>query len=393
MSCALLITLAGSRTASAAGGAVTTRQVSKGKKIPVVGTGERFGYRAGAGGSMASGGESSAGNMAWTTPSGWTEVAPNSMRNPNFVVNGAEGDAEIQCYVTELAGDGGGINANVNRWRGQVGLEPLAEAELAALERITVLDTPAVYVEFEGVYGGMGGQAGKPNTVLAGALLELDDKAIFIKMVGPADAVRDQRSNLREFMRSMHLHAGASHASAASGASASGQSASGASGGAGALAPGAVSPHGALPPQGEKIIWDAPDGWDLSPARPMRLVSYQSGASGETECYITVLTGQAGGVAANLNRWRGQLGQASLSEGEIDALPKIDLLGSPTPLLDVSGSFRGMGGAAKDNYAMLAVAYSASSQSIFVKMIGPADEVQAERENFEAFCNSIRTEN
>ncbi len=399
MSCALLIAVGGNRSASAEEGAVSSRRVSKGKEVPAVSDGPRFGYRAGVGGSTTSGGESSAGNMAWTTPADWTEVAPTSMRRPNFVVNGAEGASEVQCYVTELAGDGGGIDANINRWRGQIGLKPLGEAELAALERITVLDTPAVYVEFEGVYGGMGGQAGKPNSILAGALLELDDKAIFIKMVGPADSVRDQRANLREFMSSMHLHGGGSHARAASGAAApvqTAQTAPGApadsAGGAGTLPPGAVSPHGALPPQGEKILWDAPDGWNLSPARPMRLVSYQLGATGETECYIAVLSGQAGGVVANLNRWRGQLGHASISEGEIDALPKITLLGTLTPLLDVSGSFQGMGGGAKDDHAMLAVAYSAPSQSIFVKMIGPADEVHAERENFEAFCKSIRTE-
>lgn len=397
MSCVLLATVIGCRPAEAGQGAVSTRQVSKGKIVPAVGTGERFGYRAGVGGAAAPSGESSAGNMAWTTPEGWIEVAATSMRRPNFVVEGGEGASEIQCYVTELSGDGGGIDANVNRWRGQIGLGPLTEAELAALERITVLDTPAVYVEFEGVYGGMGGQ-GKPNSVLAGALLELDDKAIFIKMVGPADAVRDQRANLREFLSSMHLHGGAAHASAASasGASASAQAAPGdsgkSSGGAGALAPGAINPHGELPPAGQKILWDAPDGWTLGPARPMRLVSYQSGASGEIECYITVLTGAAGGVTANLNRWRGQLGHGALSAAEIDALTKIDLLGSPTPLLDVSGSFRGDGGGARDSYAMLAVAYSAASQSIFVKMIGPADEVQAERENFKAFCNSIRME-
>ena len=43
-----------------------------------------------------------------------------------------EGDAAIEVAVSQFPGDVGGMLANVNRWRGQVGLEPITEADLAA---------------------------------------------------------------------------------------------------------------------------------------------------------------------------------------------------------------------------------------------------------------------
>lgn len=52
----------------------------------------------------------------YSVPAGWTELAPTQFRNPNFAI-GQDGDME--CYVSVLQGDGGGLAINLNRWRGQ----------------------------------------------------------------------------------------------------------------------------------------------------------------------------------------------------------------------------------------------------------------------------------
>src|SRR6266481_2240107 len=59
--------------------------------------------------------------IKWTTPEGWTEVPPSSMRYASFSTPAEEG-GKIDISVVTFPGDGGSDADNVNRWRGQMGL-------------------------------------------------------------------------------------------------------------------------------------------------------------------------------------------------------------------------------------------------------------------------------
>ena len=122
----------------------------------------------------------------------------------------------------------------------------------------------------------------------------------------------------------------------------------------------------------------------------MRIVTYTAGASGKAECAVSMLTGAAGGVDANINRWRGQLGQTELQSADIAALPKIKVLGKDSPLVEISGSYTGMDGAAQTGYMLLGAVGEVPGNTVFVKMIGPEAEVKAEKEHFIAFCQSLK---
>lgn len=68
----------------------------------------------------------------WATlPSGWSLGAPNAMRKATFVITGQNG-AKAEVAVTVFPGSVGGLTANVNRWRGQLGLPPAGEQEITA---------------------------------------------------------------------------------------------------------------------------------------------------------------------------------------------------------------------------------------------------------------------
>ncbi|MES1194548.1 MAG: hypothetical protein ABUL65_01550, partial [Opitutus sp.] len=64
-------------------------------------------------------------NLAWTAPADWTAKAPGAMRKGSFTVKGADG-SEADLSITAFPGDTGGLLANLNRWRGQISLPPLA---------------------------------------------------------------------------------------------------------------------------------------------------------------------------------------------------------------------------------------------------------------------------
>ena len=68
--------------------------------------------------------------VEWTLPKGWKQLPPSEMRLASFSVEGKEGlKADISIVV--LGGISGGELANVNRWRGQLNLEPIGESDLS----------------------------------------------------------------------------------------------------------------------------------------------------------------------------------------------------------------------------------------------------------------------
>jgi hypothetical protein len=70
------------------------------------------------------------GSVTWQLPDGWAVVKGSSARYATIAVTGADG-SKGELAVTHFPGDVGGDLANVNRWRGQIGLPPIGDAALA----------------------------------------------------------------------------------------------------------------------------------------------------------------------------------------------------------------------------------------------------------------------
>ena len=92
---------------------------------------------------------------AWTVPAGWQEGPLAQFLTAKYVIAGNDG-AEASVNVSSLAGDGGGLLPNVNRWRAQLGLAPETEASLANSATITASGGTATLVplsltDFDGV--------------------------------------------------------------------------------------------------------------------------------------------------------------------------------------------------------------------------------------------------
>ena len=295
----------------------------------------------------------------FTLPGGW-EVLPAS---PTRLVHvRPEGEDESTCYVSHLPSRGGGDLENVNRWRAQLGLDPIASGDLAALERRPFFSGEAILVELAGTFRDMGATEGLPDWGLLGAIARDRQGTWFVKFTGPRGLLERERGAFLEFLDSLQ----AAEASS--------------------------SPAAAVPPggfgTGEGLRWTAPEGWTDQGPRPMRAVSFQVGEA--TECYVSIIGGEGGGLVANLDRWSGQFGGSPLTPEELDALPRVTVLGRSCPLLEVHGTFTDtMKGVVHADQALLGVPCVRAEGSVFVKMTGPADEVAAARADFEAFCASL----
>jgi hypothetical protein len=314
-------------------------------------TAERFGFnRSDPHGAAA---EARAPQLEWTTPEGWKDAPPSQMRAADFRI---ARDPEAECYLSILPGGAGGVLANVNRWRKQMGLEEIQPGDLDQLPRETLLGKPAILVDLEGVYAGMGEEGARAGYRMLGLVLEAPGSTIFLKMTGPAATVATERPRFLELAAS--LRPAVPRESATTGGWA----------------------------------WDVPSGWEPRPRQPMRVVTLAPANSPGTECYVTVLAGPAGGIEANINRWRQQMGQPPLGEAELSELPVVKMTTGEARLVEVRGHFTGMRGEKLPDAALLGAVCPLPDSVLFVKMTGPADVVARERENFISFCGSLRAQ-
>ncbi len=144
----------------------------------------------------------------------------------------------------------------------------------------------------------------------------------------------------------------------------------------------------------ELLTWTVPEGWSES-TKPdpmgMRLLDLRFGPNKEGECYISLIPGPAGGLEANVNRWRTQMGQTPYTADEIAKLPKKPFFNRDATFVAFDGDFKSFGAeAAKTGYRMLGLIHSADQATIFVKLTGPKALVEQNAAAFDAFCQSIK---
>lgn len=145
------------------------------------------------------------------------------------------------------------------------------------------------------------------------------------------------------------------------------------------------------------LVWETPAGWKEAPADAssgmagMRLINLAFGPGGEGECYLSAMPGAAGGLDANVNRWRTQMGLPELTADDLAKLPVKKFLGRDATFVSFEGDFKGMGTAAeaKKGYRLLGLVQAAPEFTLFVKMTGPKELVTANEAAFDQFCQSI----
>lgn len=158
-----------------------------------------------------------------------------------------------------------------------------------------------------------------------------------------------------------------------------------------ANAPGANAPGANATDDAPALAWDLPAGWTEKPLASMRQANFQLPGDPTAECYVTILGGEAGGLTANVNRWRTQMHLAALSAEEIAALPKSELFGRQATLVDFSGDFAGMNATEKlANQRLVALALVEPGGSVFLKMTGPAGVIGEQIDEFVALAKSFR---
>lgn len=311
--------------------------------------------------------------MTFTLPAGWKEKALTQLRVASFEV--VENGKTADVSVIPLSGAAGGDAANVNRWRGQVGLQPLPEEELGKLaEKVQVAGQVADLYD-------LASESDDSQRILA-LILHQGDTAWFFKMAGDADLVAKQKDAFIAFLKSLAFEGAFTPASPMVMDMSQ-------------LPPshppiaGAIENSNLPAPDGDaKPAWTIPAGWEEGQLAQFLTARYVIKGSGDASAAVNVsqLSGDGGGLTANINRWRGQLGLAPISDEETAKLPTIEANGVKAVLTDFNGTDARSGKPAR----LVAVVLPLSGQTWFYKLMGDETVVGAQKEAFIKFVQSAK---
>jgi hypothetical protein len=136
-------------------------------------------------------------NSIWTVPSDWQPLPPSQFLLAEFSIAGTNG-AKADVNVAEMGGEGGGLLANVNRWRGQLGLGAAGENDLPQMtQSLDVPDGKATLVDFAGVNAKTGAQVR-----LVGVVVPQNGQTWFYKLMGDEQIVTRQKDAFIKFIQS-----------------------------------------------------------------------------------------------------------------------------------------------------------------------------------------------
>ena len=310
--------------------------------------------------------------LQYTLPAGWEKKALTQMRVASFGISQAGKQADVS--VIPLGGMAGNDPANVNRWRGQVGLDSMADAELSKLaEKITVGEQPADLYDLAGTSPGSG-----DAERIIGVILHRDNTAWFFKMTGEARLVEKQKPAFIAFLKSVQF---------------------------GGLAAPSTMDLSQLPPShppiggmnpglqaasadaGDKPTWIIPAGWQEGQFAQFLVAKYViAGTSGaQAAVNVSSLAGDGGGLLPNINRWRQQLGLTPVDEAGLNKIVStIDASGGKATMIEFSGTNGGKPA------RLIGVVLPLGGQTWFYKLMGDADLVAQQKDMLVKFVQSAK---
>lgn len=304
------------------------------------------------------------GKVSWTAPAGWEEQpTTQQMRIATYRASG------VEVTVSAFPGDVGGMLANINRWRGQIGAAAVTEAELPGL--VSEIQQMPSRVSITSM-------AGADNKQLLGAIISPGDgQTWFVKAVATAKDVEAIRPSFELFARSFVM-SGVGQTSQASPSKGTPQ----------AMPPGLQGMGASSTPleknadsviEDRLMTWKAPEHWKAEAGGGGIIAAGYAitNAGGSARATATSLSSDGGGTLANINRWREQLGLSAA----VDLMGARDM-GKGAVMVDLTntaGSDRMVG----------AIVPAGNGSTWFFKLRGVPAAVEAERASFEGLVKAV----
>lgn len=141
------------------------------------------------------------------------------------------------------------------------------------------------------------------------------------------------------------------------------------------------------------LSFTVPEGWKAQPpANAMRLAEIEvPDPSGDpAKASSVVFSTAGGGVQANIDRWAGQMKDAS-GQPAAPTTEKKTISGIPVTTVSMAGAYAGMGETTpRPDWAMRAAIIETPAGLLFIKMTGPGPSMAAAADGFTALVESMK---
>jgi len=155
-----------------------------------------------------------AATLKFDAPAGWVSKTPTStMHFAEFALPRIAGDSEDASVVVYFFGTsgGGGVQANVDRWIGQM-RQPDGKPS-KDLAKTTSLESHGLKISLVDVSGtftaemtpGAGDNVNKPGFRLMAAVVETPGGPYYVKLTGPQKTVAKWSDSFQTFLKSLRL--------------------------------------------------------------------------------------------------------------------------------------------------------------------------------------------
>lgn len=133
--------------------------------------------------------------VTYDVPDGWQQEGRRPMRLATFTVE--RDDKKVEIVVSQLGPNAGTLVANVNRWRGQIGLSEAEEADIMNdLRKLDVDGSATDYIQIV---------AAENERVIFAVIVKRPDLTLFVKLTGDRAVAEAETSNFEKFARSIRF--------------------------------------------------------------------------------------------------------------------------------------------------------------------------------------------
>lgn len=136
--------------------------------------------------------EDSQSNLTWNLPKGWKQSPASKMRLATLRL--ASDPTAIDCSIISLPGGAGGLEPNLRRWMGQIGLD-VPEDQFTAF----MANAKDKVFDFSLLQKG----ADQSQKSMIAAMLTIDSNTIFVKMTGTVGSVSKNKKEFSSLIKSV----------------------------------------------------------------------------------------------------------------------------------------------------------------------------------------------
>ncbi|MBK1876541.1 hypothetical protein [Pelagicoccus mobilis] len=297
--------------------------------------------------------------LSWTPSTQWKELPPTQFRKGNYQFSDDAGLAEIT--VTSFPGSTGGLLANANRWLRQASLPEVDQARLAEIVSEVQLSSQVTASVLD-----LKAESRDPSsTRVYAAIIPYQGQSWFIKMSGPYPTVQSQIPAFGKMLRSVRF-------------------------GEEARSQQAEHNHEHEHQHIGDLTFDTPDGWVPSQGSSMRIASLAVKKEGHppADFAVTSFPGDTGGLVANVNRWRNQIGLSNWNSEQVNAAAEtiMNPAGHEFTFFELKAE---NGESSQDDQRILVAIMNFAGRSWFFKLRGDALLLELQDEEFKALLQSV----